>query len=453
MQKERNSRDWAKIVDILAFSVMCLFIISPVIQIIRETVAPHKETLLGTIRTYPFTVDIINYLVMTAAIMLWGYFVMGAVKKYRQGVRLAVFLPLAIFGALAIWIYISQTVNGFTEVAYNGDAYRNESLFTFVLYLLGYFFLGNVLKSDKLRKLLCYIFLGANIIVGMLALYDHYVEPLSIFGDCDGMAAIFNQFNHYGYYLLMGILLSAVLFSISGERLPLRVFCAVVFITDNVILILNNTFGCYLAAIAALLFFAAVVIIARRNRGETIRTVIVLAAFIVISVVMHLFNHSTTGDMTKLVKDIGNIATENENAKKAGTGRWTLWTHTVGYIEEKPLFGWGVEGISNRLNSETKGVNSRPHNEYLQWAVFFGIPAAILYFAALCVIMFGHFPHIKKYDSITMACFIVAAGYIASAFVGNTMYYTAPFFFIFLGMTCRDRFYHEQKEEVVSERM
>ncbi|MBP5462332.1 MAG: hypothetical protein J6Y20_09430, partial [Lachnospiraceae bacterium] len=45
-----------------------------------------------------------------------------------------------------------------------------------------------------------------------------------------------------------------------------------------------------------------------------------------------------------------------------------------------------------------------------------------------------------------LACFIASAGYIASAFFGNTMYYTAPFFFIFLGMTCRDRFYQKLTE-------
>ena len=432
--------------EILVFSVLCLFMISPLVQTVREFIAPHKETPFGPLRTYPNTIGIINVLAAIVAILLWGLLLLHVKREWQQGRKPKVFLPLAVFGALALWIYISQTVNGFTEIAYVGDNYRSESLFTFILYLIGYFFLGIVLQSDRLRKALCIVFLGTNLIIGILSLIDHYISPLTVFSDSDGMAAIFNQFNHYGYYLVLAILISAVLFIAAGEPIWLRVFCAVVFVTDNVILILNNTFGCYLAVIAALVFGTAVVIIGRRNRGEIIRALIVCGAFVVITVSMHLLNHSASKDVTKLVDDIGKIAADDEKAKYAGTGRWSLWTHTVEYIKVKPVFGWGVEGTSEMLQIETKGINSRPHNEYLQWAAFFGIPATLLYFAALCLVMFGMFPRVRKADAVSLACFVAAAGYIASSFVGNTMYYTTPFFIIFLGMTCRDRYYKKRND-------
>ena len=427
--------------EILVFFVLCLFMISPLVQTVREFIAPHKETPFGPLRTYPNTTGIINVLAAIVAILLWGLLLLHVKREWQQGRKPKVFLPLAVFGALALWIYISQTVNGFTEIAYVGDNYRSESLFTFILYLIGYFFLGVVLQSDRLRKALCIVFLGTNLIIGILVLIGYFTSPLEVFSDSEGVAAIFHQFNHYGYYLVLAILVSAALFIAAGEQVWLRVLCAVVFVTDNVILILNNTFGCYLAVIAALVFGTAVVIIGRRNRGEIIRALIVCGAFVVITVSMHLFNHSAAKDVTKLVDDIGNIAADDEKAKNAGTGRWLLWTLTVDHIKERPVFGWGVDGIEEQLRAGTNGMNDRPHNEYLQWSVFFGIPAGLLYFAGLCFVMFGMFPRIRKTDSVSLACFIASAGYIASSFVGNTMYYTAPFFFIILGMVCRDRFY------------
>ena len=429
--------------DIIAFCALLIFILSHLIQVVREIVAPHKETIFGPIRTYPFTIGVINLIAALVAAVMWLSHVMTKLRYIRMKEKTTFFVPLLIFVVLAVWMYVSQAVNGFTEYSNVGDPYRNESLFTFILYLLGYYFLGTALKSDRLRSVLVSVFLASNLIMGVLVLIDNYAVSFDFFRDSEGMAAIFHQFNHYGYYLLFGILLSGLLFVVSEGKTLFNVFCAVVFTVDNAILILNNTFGCYLAVAAALIFAMIVVIVFRRNRSECIRMAAVVLAFIAITCIMRMLNLGDAHDMTKLVDDIGNIASESENAKYAGTGRWALWKHTVDYISEKPVFGWGVEGITERLGAEIDTINDRPHNEYLQWAAFFGIPAMILYLAGLCVIMFGMFSGIRKTDSVTFACFIASAGYIASAFVGNTMYYTAPFFFIFLGMTCRDRFYQK----------
>ena len=449
VKQDRNIK-LDKMLNLLVFASLCLFLLSPLIQIIREAISPHKVTHFGVLYTYPFTIGTINYIVIFAVIVLWLTFALRATRRKREGFQTKLFAPLVIFGILACWMYLSQTVNGFTSYAYVGESYRNESLFSFILYVVGYFFFGTILKSERLRKTAVYLFLASQIVVGVLVLIDKYAVSLTVFNDTEGMSAIFHQFNHYGYYLVLGILLSAALFVASGGKLILRILCAVLYILDNVILILNNTFGCYLAVIAALIF-GMVVFALRRDRGECIRMIIVILAFVVITVVMRLMDYSNARDVTKLASDIGNIAEGNEKAQSAGPGRWALWKHTVEYIKEKPVFGWGVEGITDRLDSEPDTINDRPHNEYLQWAAFFGIPAALLYLAALCVVMFGMFPRLKREGALSVACFIASAGYIASAFFGNTMYYTAPFFFIFLGMCCHDRYYELHGEEVHKE--
>lgn len=445
--KKTKSINKELLADILVFVSLFLFLVSPVIQSIREYIAPHKETFFGVIPTYPFTIGTINYIAAVVVVIAWVVIAIRLMRKYRNGEHPKLFIPLAIFGFLALWMYLCQEINGFTSYAYVGDFYRNESLFTFMLYICGYFLLGAILKSNRLRWAAVLSFLAGSLIMGVLVLIDFFVKELRIFWDSEGMAAIFSQYNHYGYYLLVGILLSGIIFVIRDVKLPIRIFCAIVYVTDNVILILNDTFGCYLAAIAALVFGAIVIIAIRRNKGECIRMAAVILAFVAITCVMRMFNYSSTQDMANLVSDIKEHADTNEYSSNTGTRRWILWKHTVQYISERPIFGWGVEGTSQRLESEPDTENDRPHNEYLQWAAFFGIPGALLYIAGLCVAMFGMFPQIKKTDPVSIACFVASAGYIASAFIGNTMYYTAPFFFIVLGMMCRDRFYNLNKKQ------
>lgn len=430
------------IADFVVFIALCLFVLSPLIQIVREMIWPNRGSkYFGRVSLYPNLIGGINYIVAAVAILFWLLLVRNTIRKVQQGGKISLFIPLLLFGTLAIWVYVSQAVNGFTDVAFVGDVYRNESLFTFAVYLLGYFFLGAILRSERLRSILCYIFLGTNGIIGVLVLVDYFWVKLEVFSHSEGMAAIFHQFNHYGYYLVLGILVSAVLFIVSGGRLWSRVLCSAVFTIDTVVLILNKTFGCYLAVCLALLFCLGVFAITRKDKRECLRAVAVIVAFFVITLVMHLIGYSVSRDISKLRTDIENIASNNEKAKHAGTGRWTLWKTSVKCITERPVFGWGVDGIEEQLDKATEGLNNRPHNEFLQWAAFFGIPALLLYFAALCIIMFGLFPRLKNLDTVSMTCFIASAGYIASSMFGNTMYYTAPFFFIFLGMICRNRFY------------
>ena len=264
---------YEKMADAAVFIPLCLFLVSPLIQIVREIIAPHKvSTVFGQLRTYPNTIEMIQIITLAVVAVMWILLLMKVIKRIRCGEKVKVFVPLLLFTVLAGWIYISQIVNGFSEYAYSGEPYRNESLLTFAMYLIGYFFLGSILKADRLRKTAIIVFLSTNFVVGILVLIDYYIVQFAFFRDSEGIAAIFHQFNHYGYYLVFGILLSAMFFVTEGERIWLRVCCAVVYLVDTYILILNNTFGCYLAVAAALVFGAIVLAVTRKNRNENIRT-------------------------------------------------------------------------------------------------------------------------------------------------------------------------------------
>lgn len=109
-----------------------------------------------------------------------------------------------------------------------------------------------------------------------------------------------------------------------------------------------------------------------------------------------------------------------------------LWRLTIDRIREKPIFGHGVEGIADYL-SENFG-NNRTHNEYLQYTAFFGIPAAISYVVGVFCVFLAGLKQKTKLDPEMLIALSADFGYCVSAFFGNTMFYTAPYFFMFLGL-------------------
>jgi len=72
----------------------------------------------------------------------------------------------------------------------------------------------------------------------------------------------------------------------------------------------------------------------------------------------------------------------------------------------------------------------------LSYAAFYGIPAALFYTAGVLGVIGS-----TAIDSSTnvphKAACMAAAGYFISSFTGVGMFYTLPFFFIFLGLSSR----------------
>ncbi|MCR5098300.1 MAG: hypothetical protein K6B14_05055, partial [Lachnospiraceae bacterium] len=102
-------------------------------------------------------------------------------------------------------------------------------------------------------------------------------------------------------------------------------------------------------------------------------------------------------------------------------------------INNNPVFGLGMEGIRARGYWVYVG-NARPHNEFLQYALFYGIPAGVLYFSG-CLSAFLHdLKYKNELDGITVTFLVVAFGYLVSSFFGLTLYSTAPYLFITLGL-------------------
>ncbi len=359
-------------------------------------------------------------------------------------------IPSLIFLALCLWMLVSTALNGFTTPALRGGEYRNESLFTFFVYFLVYFFCSSTIKKEKFKKVSIYILLVSSWLAGVMSIVHAYITPLVSMEEIASgrISFVFHQFNHYGYFLTLAITLSAALF-VFGNGLKQKIFAGATFCFNSAVLTVNGTFGCFIAVCFALVFLAVVSAILEKRLN--VISLVPFVLFLIISFITGHFFNSFFTDLAGLFDDIkmilgkksgsasgaaliGSDSSQNvRTAGDAGTGRWSLWTSTVSYIKERPLFGWGIEGIGRRLEEET-GYSDRPHNEYLQYAAFFGIPATVLYISGVLSVFIKALRRRAFLDKTSAVCLVAAFGYLVSAFFGNTMYYTAPMLFIFLGI-------------------
>ena len=399
--------------------------------------------------TYPVMATVFNgFAVLSGIIGAVMYFFNSRKVPFKS--IISDNIPLLLFLVLCLWMLVSTALNGFTKDALKGGEYRNESLFLFFAYFLIYYFCSSTIKKEKFKKASGYILLASSWLAGILSLVHRYVKPLVSMEEIASgrISFVFHQFNHYGYFLTLAITLSAAFF-VLGKGAKQKVFAGLTFCFNSVVLTINATFGCFIAVCAALVFLIIVVAIIEKRFNMT--ALVPLILFLIISYITGKYFNSFFTDLAGLFEDvkmisgkstagsqgaalIGSDSAQNvRTAGDAGTGRWSLWTSTVRYIRERPLFGWGIEGIGRRLENET-GYSDRPHNEYLQYAAFFGIPAAILYISGVLSVFIKALHRRANLDRTSAACLIAAFGYLVSAFFGNTMYYTAPFFFIFLGI-------------------
>ena len=260
-----------------------------------------------------------------------------------------------------------------------------------------------------------------------------HLAVLTVWFGVDGVAGIYQQVNHYGYSLAVSAVLSGAMF-VTAEKAFRRAFYLASFAFFIAVLVLNNTFGAHLAVFSVLVLLIVGFLILDKKRSP--RTFILLGVFIAVSLLVNFravwVNISTFfADIGRVSGDVRGTVTAEE-AARAGSARWPLWKETAKMIAEKPLLGHGVEGIAERLTAV--GGIDRPHNELLQYAAFFGIPATLCYIGAVAGVFVNALRRLRGASPCTLAALAAAGGYFISSLFGNTMYYTAPLFFLFLGL-------------------
>lgn len=362
-------------------------------------------------------------------------------------------LPIFIFVLYMIWTLISCILSPNKKLAFFGSSYRKEGYIMYMIYA-GFFFCALLLESKKLRKILLNIFILVTIFLIIVSRIPKFcIEHPTIFMNNTLEHSVFAQFNHYGYYLMMSLMCSFGLF-ITEKNKVLKVVNLVEYTVIGYALIFNDTFGCYLATSIVLILYCIYALVKKKDRMVTL---IAIGIFIILSVAitndgknLAYENISSLGsDIKAIIIKVFNIEEESpeaeENFEKAGTSRMLLWKYGVEFIKERPVIGYGPDNLKEKYASVSVRQD-RPHNLLIQLATTSGIPGMILYVTAVGIIVVRGIRDLIKNNGSGKIFLIIAVTYLISAMFGNSMYYTSPYYFIFLGflMNCN---LDKQKEQ------
>ena len=417
----------------ISFIVILTIFISPIITMIAylfcldHSVDNHQLenfTELSTLPSFVFST------VICASGMIGFFVTIVYIILRKKESSLTIDKKLLIISLIFfIWIFICDLLASDKYSAFFGDSYRQEGFFTIVSYfgISGCAYI--TLKEDNKFRFFLRLFVIVSSIIAFLVLlqsfglyipFFEYGRPHTFF------TGPFMNLNHYGYYLVMGLF--AILCSFYLEKnMKIKYTMLALFFLQSYILVINNTFGCYLAVTIGLIFFIAINWI--RNGKTNIFDYSFLAILLIASLIALASPYPNIfSDYVKLLKDVGDIAS-GKDADGAGTSRWYLWKESVKIIGNHPFFGIGSDNGTFEMYNN---VSDRPHNEFIQYTLFYGIPGFIMYLSILIIVLFPCLKDIRRISQNTYSCFLISVAYLLSSMFGNTMYYTYPIFLMFL---------------------
>lgn len=420
---------------IVLISLICLM---PVKMFYIFNTNYWEEYIYGSIQTgiifIGFTIGVIYF---AKRIIIYGFSYIVHLLKTNKSI--------IFFACFAIWAFFASIFADDSHLAFYSNLHRNEGYIVFCYYIIT-FLMAGIIKSSKKKRLLLNVFaVSATLLctVTVLQKYDaianfFHMENCVLFTTNGKIESVFCYFNHYGYYLSMAVLCCAALIYTDKKKKSL-VYHSLLLIINIWSLVINDTFGSYIAALFAICVISILFILRIRKNHESmnkltfLRIMLPLLIFVVISFSSSLAENSIFSQMGQLTTDVGKVITAAPSADSAGTGRWHLWKITARFIAERPVFGFGAEGLIDKY-AVLGMINDRPANEYLQYAAFFGIPGLIFYLSALISILISLMKKLKSLKPITIAIGGCVLAYAISACFGNTMYYTTVYFYMFLGL-------------------
>lgn len=322
-------------------------------------------------------------------------------------------------------ILISTVLNGFDRDALMGVQFRYIGVFDMVTMIIAYMMCTGSVYNRKLKGAVLVSYMIAADLIAAAFLIDMRTGIIKAFSNKNEPSAIFFHGNHYAYFLAVAVAISAGLcFIISGFRAAIPALSLGI---NLFALFMNRSLGGILAVFAV--FFASFILIMIKGGTSRKRILIPFSVTIVTLVLSLLCNADLRWDLWLFLGDILRITSGTEK-HYSDHGRIDMWVYTIGLIKERPLTGYGCEGISAVLGERFDVDN--PHNEVITYAAYYGIPAALIYVSA---VISAIVQAVGSSDSVRVVAAAATTVYFVSSLFGVAMFYTLPFFFVLLGLT------------------
>lgn len=403
------------------------------------------------------------------------------------------------------WVFISSLFAYDKFRSFIGCYNLRDGFISFMFYgsvLTCILLLGKNSHQDK--KLITNIFLITATIIAVLTLWNYYLlidhdatyvqehypvvqkYGLSL---TNITASVFNNSNHYGYFLSIAVIVAGAMFIKTGyqkKELLFAILYGICFVIMAYMLILNDTFGSYLGVIFGLIFMLITALVTKKN---IIQTVGLIAIFTLLSIFVQDADgvylarrnfENTTNDILKIVgiaktsegteNLVGTEETGDEPQNEptnssttdvagAGSGRYTLWKNTfkivlgesdetIGGKIKTFLFGKGLENLIYTLRNENGDSEGRSHSLLFQLAGTVGVPGMILYFVGIGWIFISNLKNMKYWDIFSYMGMSVMVSYLVSSMTGNSGFYTSGYFYIFVGFVVLGMMELKEKNKV-----
>ncbi|MDE6372768.1 MAG: O-antigen ligase family protein, partial [Clostridia bacterium] len=367
------------------------------------------------------------------------YVVKIYVNAERSRINLGKFtqdnMILLPFAFMLIWALIATFKSPYFEKSLYGAGYINEGYFTVLQYavvFLSAYAIRNEIKWAKeamlwtfiiLAGLICFVFVGIEV--------TNYSIPTSL------KTGVFNNSNHYGYFLAMSS--TATFGALAYSKRKWQIGVSAILLPLNVFQLLAcNTLGANLAYIGGIFFIICSGFITKKLDWKRLIIACVLSG--VVNFVIEISGRTNMWESyVQLFKDIKNVISPNEGGEggddnsSAGTGRFGLWVRTIAVIKQVPWFGKGLDLYhSNNIYDTSLDVS---HNEYITMASNIGIPGLIMY---LGTVIWWFVRAVKARKTLTVCDLTLLAttfAYLISAVFGNSFTYTYPYLLIFLALS------------------
>lgn len=392
-------------------SLVCalIFVLSPIAMAIMN--------LVGVKFTDSYRIWLMLLLIPAAFGVLLSVYYLSNRKIYR--------LPFMLIMAFGIWSVFCALFSETKIMAFFGFVPMSDSVSVYLAYF-AMILIGLIIGEDKRNALiLAKVFLGVSTIMAFFAILDNDLSyELFVNGttNCFQYQGIFYNTNHYGYYLVISLIINIYLLQYSDNKIEKCIYLLSFALTTNV-LILNNTMGAYIAVLLVLIF---AVIWAFIDKEDKKSPVLALGLFIFLSLISTIYTDNVISNFSSMFGDVSTLIEEDstiEQISGVGSGRGTAWKLALFIIKLSPIIGFGPQGV---------GFSA--HNMFLQIAMCTGIPGLILF---LSIIVAGAVRLIKirkNISPVTRACAFAVVGYLISGFFGLTVFYTAPYFYLVLGV-------------------
>lgn len=432
-----------KIKDKILFGLLFLWMIMPILQ----TIKPLYE-MIDLKEVFFILMKITG--VLGIGISIFCIYDQIKTSKNKK-TTLKEILPIIIFLIYMIWTLISSLLSPNKYNAFKGHYYRKEGYYMYLNYA-GYFLCAFLLDNKKLRKILLNTFIISSlylIIISRISLKVKIFQQIFVNNQID--TTVFAQFNHYGYYLMMSFVCCLGLF-ITEKNKILKILYLISYTIIGYALIFNDTFGCYLAVAVMLILYAIYSLIKKQDRKLIF---IAITVFVIISSITTKWNKNIaykniktfTSDVKTIIYKVFDIEVQEEskgdeqqNKKEelnkefelVGTSRMKLWTYGIKFVLERPIIGFGPDNLGIKYMFEDINQD-RPHNLIIYLSAVSGIPGMIIYVTAVGIIVIKGIKKLIQGNENTKIFLILVITYLVSSMFGNSMPYTSPYFFIFLG--------------------